>query len=141
MTARWIAPLILGLMLVDRVQTPLQPASETSVKPRDERLVANATGDERRRLGNLPSFLSGGPQNPMGAGPPFLLVDGKDTPFRIRGTNQPGCIGLSISSCCIRMTNLTIGSKSAPQWLCWRSAAHGRWPTFSCKQLDPPTRT
>jgi lipoprotein-anchoring transpeptidase ErfK/SrfK len=63
------------------------------------------TAGERQRLGNIPNFVSGGPQNPMGARALYLFVDGKDTLFRIHGTNQPEYIGLSISSGCIRMTN------------------------------------
>jgi lipoprotein-anchoring transpeptidase ErfK/SrfK len=181
MTARWIAPLILGLMLGGCYQTTLQPAPETSMKPRDRWLLAHApydttkpipeqfrrhivdyhrketpgtivvdqddhflyfvmndrkairygvtvgeeaeiwsgvanvgemkewpnwtpTAGERRRL-NVPSFVSGGPQNPMGARALYLFVNGKDTLFRIHGTNQPEYIGFSISSGCIRMTN------------------------------------
>jgi lipoprotein-anchoring transpeptidase ErfK/SrfK len=63
------------------------------------------TPGEHQRLGNLPSFVSGGPKNPMGARALYLFVDGKDTLYRIHGTNQPEYIGQSISSGCIRMTN------------------------------------
>jgi lipoprotein-anchoring transpeptidase ErfK/SrfK len=35
----------------------------------------------------------------------YLYSGGKDTLFRIHGTNQPEYIGQSISSGCIRMTN------------------------------------
>ena len=40
-----------------------------------------------------------------GARPLYLYQGGKDTLFRIHGTNQPEYIGASISSGCIRMTN------------------------------------
>jgi lipoprotein-anchoring transpeptidase ErfK/SrfK len=35
----------------------------------------------------------------------YLYANGKDTLFRIHGTNQPEYIGASISSGCIRMLN------------------------------------
>src|SRR6201984_3684452 len=46
-----------------------------------------------------------GPDNPMGSRAMYLYSGGKDTLFRIHGTNQPEYIGASISSGCIRMTN------------------------------------
>jgi len=46
-----------------------------------------------------------GPDNPMGSRALYLYSGGKDTLFRIHGTNQPEYIGASISSGCIRMTN------------------------------------
>ena len=41
----------------------------------------------------------------MGSRAMYLYSGGKDTLFRIHGTNQPEYIGASISSGCIRMTN------------------------------------
>jgi lipoprotein-anchoring transpeptidase ErfK/SrfK len=35
----------------------------------------------------------------------YLFANGKDTLFRIHGTNQPEYIGSAISSGCIRLTN------------------------------------
>ncbi len=63
------------------------------------------TAGEHQRLGPLPNFVSGGPQNPMGARAMYLFANGKDTLFRIHGTNQPEYIGQAISSGCIRLTN------------------------------------
>ena len=63
------------------------------------------TAGEHERLGNIPSFVSGGPHNPMGARALYLFANGKDTLFRIHGTNQPEYIGSAISSGCIRLTN------------------------------------
>jgi lipoprotein-anchoring transpeptidase ErfK/SrfK len=63
------------------------------------------TQGEHERLGNLPNFVSGGPHNPMGARALYLFANGKDTLFRIHGTNQPEYIGSAISSGCIRLTN------------------------------------
>ena len=63
------------------------------------------TAGEHARLGPLPAFVSGGPQNPMGARGLYLYSGGKDTGYRIHGTNQPEYIGRAISSGCIRLTN------------------------------------
>jgi lipoprotein-anchoring transpeptidase ErfK/SrfK len=63
------------------------------------------TEGEKQRLGPLPSYVEGGPQNPMGARGIYLYQGNKDTLFRIHGTNQPEYIGQAISSGCIRMTN------------------------------------
>jgi lipoprotein-anchoring transpeptidase ErfK/SrfK len=63
------------------------------------------TEDEKRRLGPLPNYVQGGAQNPMGARALYLYAGGKDTLYRIHGTNQPEYIGRAISSGCIRMTN------------------------------------
>ena len=49
--------------------------------------------------------MPGGPENPLGARALYLYEDGRDTIYRIHGTNQPWSIGLDISSGCIRMNN------------------------------------
>ena len=182
MAARWVALLSLAVMLGGCIESTLEPAPETSMKPRDKQLLANApydtktpipvpfqrhlvdyhrkeapgtivvdqdnhflyyvlndnkairygitvgeeaqnwsgvakignmtewptwtpTAGEHQRLGNIPAFVSGGPHNPMGARALYLYADGKDTLFRIHGTNQPEYIGFSVSSGCIRLTN------------------------------------
>jgi lipoprotein-anchoring transpeptidase ErfK/SrfK len=63
------------------------------------------TAGEQARLGPFPARVTGGPQNPMGARGMYLYSGGKDTLYRIHGTNQPEYIGRAISSGCIRMTN------------------------------------
>ena len=63
------------------------------------------TKDIKARLGNIPDFVGPGPHNPMGARGLYLFANGKDTLFRIHGTNQPEYIGSAISSGCIRLTN------------------------------------
>ena len=63
------------------------------------------TEGEKRRLGPLPNYVEGGASNPMGARALYLYAGGKDTLYRIHGTNQPGWIGHAISSGCIRLTN------------------------------------
>jgi lipoprotein-anchoring transpeptidase ErfK/SrfK len=63
------------------------------------------TAGEHQRLGPLPAHMEGGPANPMGARAMYLYSGGKDTLYRIHGTNQPEYIGQAISSGCIRLTN------------------------------------
>jgi lipoprotein-anchoring transpeptidase ErfK/SrfK len=63
------------------------------------------TAGEHQRLGPLPNQVPGGPANPMGARAMYLYANGKDTLYRIHGTNQPEYIGQAISSGCIRLTN------------------------------------
>jgi lipoprotein-anchoring transpeptidase ErfK/SrfK len=62
------------------------------------------TKSEIARLG-VPTYVPPGPDNPMGSRALYLYSGGKDTLFRIHGTNQPEYIGQSISSGCIRLTN------------------------------------
>lgn len=49
--------------------------------------------------------VPGGLNNPLGARALYLYRNGRDTMFRIHGTNQPNSIGLAVSSGCIRMLN------------------------------------
>jgi lipoprotein-anchoring transpeptidase ErfK/SrfK len=63
------------------------------------------TAGEHQRLGPLPDHVAGGPANPMGARAMYLYANGRDTLYRIHGTNQPEYIGQAISSGCIRLTN------------------------------------
>lgn len=46
-----------------------------------------------------------GLDNPLGARALYLYRNGKDTLFRIHGTNEPWSIGKAVSSGCIRMLN------------------------------------
>jgi len=55
----------------------------------------------RQYAGGMP----GGPNNPLGARALYLYRHGRDTMFRIHGTNQPRSIGHAMSSGCIRMLN------------------------------------
>jgi lipoprotein-anchoring transpeptidase ErfK/SrfK len=49
--------------------------------------------------------MDGGTDNPLGARALYLFKDGKDTLYRIHGTNEPETIGEAVSSGCIRMMN------------------------------------
>ncbi|MFD1702489.1 L,D-transpeptidase [Methylopila henanensis] len=55
----------------------------------------------RQRRPELPAFMPGGPDNPLGARALYL----GSTLYRIHGSNEPWSIGRAVSSGCIRMTN------------------------------------
>jgi lipoprotein-anchoring transpeptidase ErfK/SrfK len=54
-----------------------------------------------KRRPDLPRFMPGGPENPLGARAMYL----GGTLYRIHGSNEPATIGTAVSSGCIRMTN------------------------------------
>jgi lipoprotein-anchoring transpeptidase ErfK/SrfK len=60
------------------------------------------------RRPDLPDHMDGGMENPLGARALYLFKGGKDTLFRIHGTNEPGTIGRAVSSGCIRMLNADV---------------------------------
>jgi lipoprotein-anchoring transpeptidase ErfK/SrfK len=49
-----------------------------------------------------------GLQNPLGARAIYIYRDGRDTMYRLHGTNQPRSIGKAVSSGCIRLFNQDI---------------------------------
>ncbi|MBV9076913.1 MAG: L,D-transpeptidase [Methylobacteriaceae bacterium] len=55
----------------------------------------------RKRRPDLPAYMSGGPENPLGARAIYL----GSSLYRIHGSNEPDTIGQAVSSGCIRMTN------------------------------------
>jgi lipoprotein-anchoring transpeptidase ErfK/SrfK len=58
----------------------------------------------RKRRPELPSYMAGGPENPLGARAIYL----GSSIYRIHGTNEPASIGKSASSGCIRMHNADV---------------------------------
>lgn len=60
---------------------------------------------ERAKGRIIPAYMKGGINNPLGARAMYLYRGGRDTIYRIHGTNQPWTIGHSMSSGCIRMVN------------------------------------
>ena len=54
-----------------------------------------------KRRPDLPRFMRGGPDNPLGARALYL----GSSLYRIHGTNEPDTIGQNVSSGCIRMMN------------------------------------
>jgi lipoprotein-anchoring transpeptidase ErfK/SrfK len=57
--------------------------------------------DMLKRRPDLPTFMAGGPENPLGARALYL----GSTLYRIHGSNEPWTIGTQVSSGCIRMRN------------------------------------
>ncbi len=57
------------------------------------------------RMREFAGGMPGGPQNPLGARALYLYRGGRDTMFRLHGTNEPRSIGLAMSSGCIRLMN------------------------------------
>jgi lipoprotein-anchoring transpeptidase ErfK/SrfK len=57
-----------------------------------------------KRRPDLPRFMEGGPNNPLGARALYL----GSTLYRIHGTTEPWSIGQNVSSGCIRMTNADV---------------------------------
>jgi len=55
----------------------------------------------KRRQPNLPNYMPGGINNPLGARAIYI----GSTLYRIHGTNEPWTIGQDVSSGCIRMIN------------------------------------
>jgi lipoprotein-anchoring transpeptidase ErfK/SrfK len=49
--------------------------------------------------------MNPGIQNPLGARALYLFQNGKDTLYRIHGTNEPHSIGKNVSSGCVRLLN------------------------------------
>lgn len=67
----------------------------------DWRPPAAMIAREKKKGRNLPSFVKGGPSNPLGARALYI----GSTLYRIHGTNAPWTIGRAVSSGCIRMRN------------------------------------
>ncbi len=58
-----------------------------------------------KRRPDLPRVMEGGIDNPLGARAMYLYSNGRDTMFRIHGTNEPDTVGQAVSSGCIRLLN------------------------------------
>ena len=61
--------------------------------------------ERKPELSKWKTGMPGGPENPLGARAMYLFRDGRDTLYRIHGTNDPKSIGTKSSSGCIRMFN------------------------------------
>lgn len=59
----------------------------------------------RKVLPDLPAGMEGGVESPLGARAMYLYQGGRDTLFRIHGTNEPWSIGEQVSSGCVRLLN------------------------------------
>jgi len=58
-----------------------------------------------KRRPDLPRYMAGGEDNPLGARAMYLYAGEHDSGFRIHGSNEPWTIGEAVSSGCIRMLN------------------------------------
>ena len=63
---------------------------------------------EPERYGPYAGGLPGGLDNPLGARALYLYRDGRDTLYRLHGTNEPWSIGRQVSSGCVRLLNQDI---------------------------------
>lgn len=63
---------------------------------------------EPERYGPVAGGLPGGIDNPLGARALYLYRDGRDTLYRLHGTNEPYSIGTMVSSGCVRFLNQDI---------------------------------
>lgn len=64
--------------------------------------------DRQPELEEFRRGMQPGLQNPLGARALYLYDDGRDTLYRIHGTNEPWSIGKAVSSGCIRLFNQDI---------------------------------
>lgn len=64
--------------------------------------------DMLKRRPDIPHFMKGGIDNPLGARAMYLYNGKGDTGFRIHGTNEPDTIGQAVSSGCIRLMNADV---------------------------------
>lgn len=62
----------------------------------------------RQRQPDLPDMVPPGPLNPLGARALYLYRSGRDTLFRIHGTNDAATVGGYVTSGCFRLTNADI---------------------------------
>ena len=68
-----------------------------------ENMMARDPALEEYRNGMEPGL-----DNPLGARALYLFADGRDTLYRLHGTNEPWSIGKAVSSGCIRLFNQDI---------------------------------
>jgi lipoprotein-anchoring transpeptidase ErfK/SrfK len=71
--------------------------------PTENMIRRNPKQYERFRNG-----VAGGPGNPMGARALYMHRDGRDTYYRVHGTNDPSSIRKAVSAGCIRLLNQDI---------------------------------
>ncbi|MGG7646075.1 L,D-transpeptidase [Rhodovulum sp. YNF3179] len=64
--------------------------------------------DMRKREPDLPSYVPPGPYNPLGARAIYLFQGGRDTLYRIHGTNDSSSLGGFQTSGCFRLSNADV---------------------------------
>ena len=76
-------------------------AGSTAVSAKKEWPSWTPPSQMLRRRPDLPRFMTGGPDNPLGARAMYL----GSSLYRIHGSNEPETIGEAVSSGCFRLTN------------------------------------
>ena len=76
-------------------------AGTTRCRPRSEWPDWTPPSQMLRRRPDLPRYMTGGPDNPLGARAMYL----GSSLYRIHGSNEPETIGEAVSSGCFRLTN------------------------------------
>ena len=76
-------------------------AGSTAVSAKKEWPAWTPPSQMLRRRPDLPRFMAGGPDNPLGARAMYL----GSSLYRIHGSNEPETIGEAVSSGCFRLTN------------------------------------
>ena len=66
------------------------------------------TDEMRLREPRLPDIVPPGPLNPLGARALYLYRNGRDTLYRIHGTNDARSVGGFVTSGCFRLTNADV---------------------------------
>lgn len=67
--------------------------------------TANMIRRNPKKYARYANGVPGGRNNPLGSRALYLYRGGRDTYYRIHGTNEPWTIGRAVSNGCIRMTN------------------------------------
>ncbi len=81
--------------------------SGTAVVGRKVEWPSWTPGNTAARWCRHAGVVQGGPNNPLGARGIYLYDEkGRDTEYRIHGTNEPEMIGMPVSLGCIRMHNI-----------------------------------
>lgn len=62
----------------------------------------------RARSPSLPEYVPPGPYNPLGARALYLYENGRDTLYRIHGTNDSSSLGTHQTSGCFRLSNADV---------------------------------
>ncbi|WP_433850802.1 L,D-transpeptidase [Brucella pseudogrignonensis] len=70
--------------------------------------TASMVARSPEHYGRYKKGLDGGLSNPLGARALYMQKNGKDTYYRVHGTNRPKSIGKSVSAGCIRLLNQDI---------------------------------
>jgi lipoprotein-anchoring transpeptidase ErfK/SrfK len=70
--------------------------------------TSNMIAENPEKNGPWAGGMEPGLDNPLGARALYLYRNGRDTMYRIHGTNEPSSIGENVSSGCIRMFNQDI---------------------------------